>query len=116
MASTNSGDLEAPEALRLAATGTDDTTADGDSAHSAEDAKGGISGATACEEESDQKAQIKSPKPLRVADLGDRVRRDAKGSGGGTRTIAVFSGKNALFQKKWHEMRHGRCTTGFCAF
>ena len=47
------------------------------------------SAASRCQRESDDRAQKKTPKPLRVADLDDRVRRNASSctsSGGGTRT------------------------------
>jgi hypothetical protein len=50
--------------------------------------------ASHCQQESDDRAQKKTPKPLRVADLVDSVRRNASSytsSGGGTRTTPGFS-------------------------
>ena len=74
----------APEALR--ATGTDNQTAKGAQQSERETWR---SATTGCERETEGYAQKKTPKTLRIADLGDGVRRDAtnrESSGGGTRT------------------------------
>ena len=62
------------------------------------------SAASRCQRESDDRAQKKTPKPLRVADLDDSVRRNASSctsSGGGTRRGAVFYGKSTPFLSRW---------------
>ena len=74
----------APEALR--ATGTDNQTAKGAQQSERETWRSATKG---CERETEGNAQKKTPKTLRIADLGDGVRRDAtnrESSGGGTRT------------------------------
>ena len=90
----------APEALR--ATGTDKRTAKGAQQSERETRR---SAAKGCERETEGNAQKKTPKTLRIADLGDGVRRDAtnrESSGGGTRTpdtrimIPRVSAKNAV--------------------
>ena len=77
-----------PEVLR--ATGTDDHTAKGAlqlAQQSGRETR--RAAAKGCEGESEGNARKKSPKPLRVADLGDDLRCDAtnrESSGEGTRT------------------------------
>jgi len=71
-----------PEALR--ATGTDDAAAKAPNQRAAYAQQLGRetqqSGATSCDKGTTVVAQTESPKPLRVADLGDGVRVDAKGN------------------------------------
>ena len=78
----------APEALR--ATGTDNRTAKGAQQLAQQsERETRRSAAKGCERETEGNAQKKTPKTLRIADLGDGVRRDAtnrESSGGGTRT------------------------------
>ena len=78
----------APEALR--ATGTDNRTAKGAQQLAQQSERETWRSATkGCERETEGNAQKKTPKTLRIADLGDGVRRDAtnrESSGGGTRT------------------------------
>ncbi len=80
-----------PEALR--ATGTDNATADTPNGAQRQAQRAGRetrqSGARGCDDTTNTAAQKKTPKSLRVADLGDDMRpraKDRESSGGGTRT------------------------------